>query len=82
MPGLMNLVAALSKATIITTSHQVTTIAIHIKYLSTILAVDTIKIERGGEIMRYAFMFRMKGYLGNFKTPLNLRTATNERANN
>ena len=50
-------------------------------YFNRIEAIDTIKIERGGEIMRYAFMFRMKGYLGNFKTPMNLRVATNERAN-
>ena len=51
-------------------------------YFNKIEAIDTIKIERGREIMRYAFVYRMKGYLGNFKTPLNLRTATNERANN
>jgi len=50
-------------------------------HFNSIEAIDTIKIERGGEIMRYAFVFRMKGYLGNFKTPLNLRAATHERVN-
>lgn len=44
------------------------------QYFNKIEAIDTIEVTRGGKIIRHAFMFRMKGYLGNFKTPLNLHT--------
>ena len=39
-------------------------------YFKQIEVSDTIKVERGGETVRYAFIYRLKGYRGNFKTPI------------
>ena len=39
-------------------------------YFKRIEAIDTIQILRGGEAMRYAFFYRMKGYKGNFESSI------------
>ena len=36
-------------------------------YFEKIEHMDTIKIMRGGEVMRYAFFYRLKDYKGNFE---------------
>lgn len=39
-------------------------------YFHAIEPMDTVKITRAGEVMRYAFFFRLKNYNGNFINPL------------
>jgi hypothetical protein len=39
-------------------------------YFEKIEAMDTVKITRGGEVMRYAFFYRLKNYQGTFINPL------------
>ncbi len=39
-------------------------------YFETIEPLDTARITRGGETMRYAFFYRLKNYQGNFENPL------------
>ncbi len=45
-------------------------------YFAGIDPIDTIKIERGRVTMRYAFLYRLKGYKGNFETPIHLKSAS------
>ena len=40
------------------------------KYFEKIEPIDTLEINRGGRIMRYAFFYRLKNYQGNFVNPL------------
>ncbi|MFM7853869.1 MAG: hypothetical protein ACKO96_18580, partial [Flammeovirgaceae bacterium] len=39
-------------------------------YFQAIEPMDTVKITRAGEVVRYAFFFRLKNYNGNFINPL------------
>jgi hypothetical protein len=39
-------------------------------YFEKIEAIDTVKITRSGEVMRYAFFYRLRNYNGNFENPL------------
>ena len=39
-------------------------------FFEKIEAMDTLKITRSGEVMRYAFFYRLKDYKGNFENPL------------
>jgi 4-amino-4-deoxy-L-arabinose transferase-like glycosyltransferase len=41
------------------------------KYFEKVEAMDTIKIIRGGEVMRYAFFYRLKNYNGRFDEQVN-----------
>jgi len=43
------------------------------QYFDRIEPIDTVKIMRGDEIMRYAFFYRLKNYKGNFINPLSKR---------
>lgn len=38
-------------------------------YFGTIEPLDTVRIKRAGETMRYAFFYRLKNYNGNFENP-------------
>jgi len=43
------------------------------QYFERIEPIDTAKIIRGGEVMRYVFFYRLKNYKGNFINPLERR---------
>jgi len=47
-------------------------------YFKDIEAADTIEVERGGEVVRYAFVYRLKGYRGNFESPIKGGSITND----
>ncbi|GHN00968.1 glycoside hydrolase [Cytophagales bacterium WSM2-2] len=40
------------------------------KYFSEITPTDTVEIKRGGVTMRFAFIYRLKNYQGNYSNPL------------
>lgn len=40
------------------------------EYFNEIIATDTISINRSGRLAYYAFVYRLKGYLGNYPDPL------------
>src|SRR5258706_1868009 len=46
-------------------------------YFQKIEPIDTVEIKRGGKIMRYAFIYRLKNYNGKFVNPL-LKATSNE----